>query len=162
MTEPNLRRAVRGLLIDPADRILLVRMQFEDRPEFWGLPGGGIEPGEDTIAALRRELAEETGVPEAFIGPCVWERTHTTPMPLPGLHGQHNTVHLVPCHAFEPVPQMTEQELRDEGLYELRWWTLAELAATEELLRPLTLVDLVTQVLEFGAPPEPIIVTEQD
>lgn len=40
-------------------RVLLTH-QAEPVPE-WQLPGGGIDPGESPVAALHREVAEETG-----------------------------------------------------------------------------------------------------
>lgn len=39
---------------------VLVTFQQEPKPEFQ-LPGGGIDPGESPIAALHREVYEETG-----------------------------------------------------------------------------------------------------
>lgn len=42
------------------DGSLLATHQAEPRPEFQ-LPGGGIDPGEHPIAALHREVFEETG-----------------------------------------------------------------------------------------------------
>ena len=41
------------------DKILLT-FQEEPKPEFQ-IPGGGIDPGESVIPALRREVMEETG-----------------------------------------------------------------------------------------------------
>ncbi|MER6197214.1 NUDIX domain-containing protein [Streptomyces sp. NPDC001586] len=33
-----------------------------DGPEYWTLPGGGLEAGEEPEEAVRREVAEETGL----------------------------------------------------------------------------------------------------
>ena len=47
------------------DSVLLCKMP-EDRGVFpgqWGLPGGGVEPGERIEEALKREILEELGVP---------------------------------------------------------------------------------------------------
>jgi 8-oxo-dGTP diphosphatase len=41
------------------DRILMVRHVHDGR-DYWTLPGGGIEPGEQPAAAAIRELEEET------------------------------------------------------------------------------------------------------
>ena len=73
---PRLRPAVRAVLVDGADRVLLVRFQFGERV-VWATPGGGIEPGEEVLEALRRELLEEVGLAEADIGPALWRRGRT-------------------------------------------------------------------------------------
>jgi 8-oxo-dGTP pyrophosphatase MutT (NUDIX family) len=50
------------LALDEADRILLVRQyRYAGDVVGWELPGGRIDPGEDPIEGVRRELLEETG-----------------------------------------------------------------------------------------------------
>ena len=138
-------------MIDPSDRILLIRHQFPDWIG-WLLPGGGVEQDEDHRAALLRELAEEVGPPEVFLGPPVWHRRRVSPNRRDGFDGQEETVYLVPCHDFEIAPGMTEAELKADGIVEHRWWSADELALTRESIHPFTIHELVVRVLEFGAP----------
>lgn len=64
MTPPAARLIVVPVVKDEAARVLLCRMP-PDRGVFpgqWGLPGGGVEPGERIRDALAREVFEELGV----------------------------------------------------------------------------------------------------
>lgn len=66
------RQAVKLLIFDPQDRLLLLRAA-DPASERWGWypVGGGIEPGEGVEQAAQREAAEETGLPstEPFAPP---------------------------------------------------------------------------------------------
>ena len=59
---------VRALILDDKNRFLMVKHTY--RPG-WYLPGGGVNHGETTLGAVKRELIEEAGVivntePELF------------------------------------------------------------------------------------------------
>jgi len=151
-----LRPAIRALVVDPSDRTLLVRFDFSGIT-VWAPPGGGIEPGEDPIDALHRELAEEIGLVDAEIGPVLWTRTHVTRMGR--WDGQRDSVHLVRSGFHDARPHMGWERLRAENVHELRWWTLEEIEAIPNSptfrFAPLELAMLVRHVLTAGPPEAP-------
>jgi 8-oxo-dGTP diphosphatase len=59
----GIERLVVGAVVHDGDRVLILRRSAEDDflPGIEELPSGGVEDGEDLLAALARELAEEIG-----------------------------------------------------------------------------------------------------
>jgi TDG/mug DNA glycosylase family protein len=149
-----LRQGVRALLLDPANRILLVRFEWPDK-SVWALPGGGVEAGESAETALVRELAEESGLRDVDLGPCIWTRTHWT-ADIAGYGGQTESVYLVRTDAFEPTPDWTPEQLASEGIAEQRWFTLDELEDPRLIFAPRRLHELVRELVANGPPAEPI------
>jgi TDG/mug DNA glycosylase family protein len=146
------REAVRALVLDPADRVLLVR--FDDElGRWWSTPGGGIDPGESDRDALARELVEEVGLHDFELGPLIWTREHWLVDPA-RWGGQRERHYLVRTNAFDPAPSFTSAELEAEGVHEARWFTVDELDAV--ITGPRRLAALVRALLEHGPPREPI------
>ncbi|WP_051525183.1 NUDIX domain-containing protein [Exiguobacterium artemiae] len=57
----TLYRIVVGI-VRQGDQLLLVKNQADGERAVWSLPGGVIEAGETLADALKREMAEETGL----------------------------------------------------------------------------------------------------
>jgi ADP-ribose pyrophosphatase YjhB (NUDIX family) len=151
----QIRQAVRGLLLDPSDAVLLVRFEFP-AATWWALPGGGLDDGESAEVGLRRELHEELGLTDFELGPHIWNREHIIPM-ITGHDGQLDQIHLVRVDRFEPEPMIGWERLRAENVHEIRWWNLAEIGAANDIrFAPTALFDLLTDLLMYGAPGEPI------
>ena len=82
-------------------RVVLLR---NDRDE-WELPGGRIDPGEDEVAALGREIREELGI-EAVVVPEPLDRYDFAPIP--------GTLVTIVTYACEPLVGDTALVLSDE------------------------------------------------
>jgi 8-oxo-dGTP diphosphatase len=153
----RIREAVRAIVLAPGERVLLVRFEFPNASR-WALPGGGIDPGETVHDALRRELVEELGLRDVTIGPHVWNRLHIIPFVNGLFDGQREQVHLIEVDAeFEPRPVLTWEQLRAEYVYELRWWTVAEIEAADDVVfAPRDLARHLRELLLDGPPNPPV------
>lgn len=159
MAALRIRQAVRAVLTTGDHSVLLVRFEFPTAT-IWALPGGGLDPGEDHLTALRRELDEEVGLADVEIGPHVWTREQIVEFIDGNWDGQRDRYHHVPVgERFTPTPSMSWEELRDERLHELRWWTIDEIAAATRIgvrFAPGRLGELMADLAEHGPPPAPI------
>ena len=147
----RIREAVRALVVDADQRVLLVRFEFPTATR-WALPGGGLEPGESHVDALHRELEEEVGLVGAVIGPQIWHRLHIVPFLNGKFDGQREQIYFVRCDAFEARPRLSWEQMNAEFVHELRWWTLDEIAASNAQFVPNGLHALIVAVLRDGPP----------
>ena len=153
------RPAVRALVLDPNDHVLMVRLVFP-HGAYWVLPGGGIEEGEDVLEALRRELYEETGLVDPEIGAPVWNRLHEFHLvDSEGTewHGQREVVFLVREERFGVRPSLTVDQLLAENLHEHRWWSLDDIATYDgtDVFAPRDIDVHIRAVLRHGPPAVP-------
>lgn len=154
--ESRIRRTARALLVTPEREILLVRFAVEAiGRQFWITPGGGIEGSESEREAAAREVAEETGLAGAEIGPAVWTRRVPIPWGQPPFT-QHETYFWVPTARFEPSAESIPTEVERREIEAYRWWTLGEIEASRERFAPRRIGELLRAIYERGLPPAPI------
>jgi len=149
MTAPLVRTAARVLLVDAAGRVLLFRGCDPAQREagtWWITVGGGLDAGESAREGAARELFEETGLrvaPEALGEPVHEELADFAFAGSHVLQQQEYFLLRVDAHEVDTAG-FTPLEL--EAVFEHRWWSLDELAATDEVVYPLDLVDLLTRL----------------
>lgn len=153
------RRSSRVLLLDAADRILLIRSALgTDEPErghAWFTPGGGVEPGENLAATAARELHEEIGLLAApeHLRLVAYTTGHADLGWASGLFRDDFFLHRVDAH-----------EVNTDGFTDLErshyaghhWWTIGDLTATTETIYPYELAPLVADLIAERIPETPI------
>lgn len=117
----------------------------------WIMPGGRIEPGEDDVMALNRELREETGRADFEVGPLLWIRQGTVARS-DGPLIEEERFFLVRCEHFTPDAEGLEAEERSR-LLRFRWWSLPEIQESVDAFVPRELGSLLAE-LERHGPPE--------
>jgi ADP-ribose pyrophosphatase YjhB (NUDIX family) len=144
----RLRRAGRVIVLDPDDRVLLMR--YDDGPpngRHWCTPGGGLNDGEDYPAGARRELAEETGWDDVPLGREVHERTLTMEY-ADAIVRQHERFFVARVTTTRRGLGEVAAMHASDGIAAWRWWTLAEMDATDEVIWPRELANLIRGLLD--------------
>lgn len=148
------------VVLDPRDRILLINARdprSTDGPDWWEIPGGGIDPGETSEDAVRRELWEEAGIRDAEIGRCVW--TQTVEFTFGGWHfEQDEWVHIARCDGSTQGPRGLEA-LEALAFGEQRWWSLDEVLERLPRTIPYRLPEFLPDVVAGVLPDSPLDIT---
>jgi 8-oxo-dGTP pyrophosphatase MutT (NUDIX family) len=143
----RVRQAGRVILLDPGDRVLLMR--YDDSPpngHHWSTPGGGLNRGESYPAAAARELAEETGWVDIALRDEVHRRTLL--MDYGGVPvRQHERFYLARTSQERREIRGVDAMHASDGIAAWRWWALPELDSTTEVIWPPGLAALIRQLL---------------
>ena len=139
------RRAARVLLVDAAGRTLLLHGGDPARPglRWWFTPGGGLRDGETPAEGAARELLEETGlkVAPAELGDPIWHQV--TEFSYDGRdYRQDQDFYLLRVAEWQVDTAGMDAD-EQETITEHRWWSAAELEATDEQVFPTEIGDLL-------------------
>jgi 8-oxo-dGTP pyrophosphatase MutT (NUDIX family) len=141
----------RVLMVDESDRVLLIHETLEVGGTHWLTPGGGLEDGEHPREAASREAFEETGI-EVTIAPDA-EPVLTTRRDWSWRGVEYDQIDqffFVRVPDGLPVQPRALTEIEQETLLGSRWWTVAELKVTAEILLPPDLGAVLGRLLDDG------------
>ena len=151
------RPAARVVLLDRQQRVFLINGRDpadHSKPPWLEIPGGGIDPGEDSARAVARELYEETGIEDAEIGPVVW-RQHVQ-FEFGGIHFDSNEkIHVAWCDGGEWRPRHLEF-LEAAAFSGADWWSLDELMVSTKPVLPTRMREFLPDLVAGKLPNEPI------
>ncbi len=149
---PVPRVGARMLVIDPDDRVLLIEEAGNDPAvgawHHWLTPGGGVERGEALTDAATREVIEETGLRIELPREAVPVHRQRRTWGWAGVtYDQVDHIFAARVgEAFHSAP-VALTDMERQTVAGARWWTLEEIRASEEVLIPPDLADVLERAL---------------
>jgi 8-oxo-dGTP pyrophosphatase MutT (NUDIX family) len=138
----------RVLCIDSAGRVLLIHERLEDGTTHWLTPGGGVENDEQPRDAAQREAFEETGIEivlPADVEPVLVTRRDWSWAGVDYDQVDYFFLVRVPDGTTPQPRQLTAVE--EQTWLEFRWWPVADLQASDVVVVPPNLGDVVAGLL---------------
>jgi 8-oxo-dGTP pyrophosphatase MutT (NUDIX family) len=140
------RPSSRLLIVNQDGLLLLFKFDYRDGPLagriFWATPGGGLDPDESYETAACREMLEETGVRLDDPGPQVAQRTVMMKLPDGRMVRADERYFLIRVGQLQ-VSARHWSDLERETIAAHRWWSRADLVATDELFYPENIVEML-------------------
>ncbi|MEO3743210.1 NUDIX domain-containing protein [Plantactinospora sp. B5E13] len=156
------RRSARVLVLDRAGHVLLLRCRFgdgdpgPDAAHCWLTPGGGVDEGETLAEAAARELHEEVGLrvePGALGDPVAYTTGYARMSWAEGIFRDDFFRYRVDSHLVDT----DRMEALERGYHAgHHWWSVAELATTDEVVYPLELAPLLVELCAGRIPAQPV------
>ena len=98
-----------GVVLNEKEELLVVceRYRIDNRPPFYKLPGGALEPGEHIVDSIIREVLEETGVQAQFEALSCFRHWHGY------RYGKSDIYFVCRLRALTHEIKMSEQEIEE-------------------------------------------------
>tara|TARA_R110000868_G_scaffold58025_10_gene179013 strand:- start:8470 stop:8964 length:495 start_codon:yes stop_codon:yes gene_type:complete len=154
------RKTARALLFDGAGRLLLVKMHDPAVGDadgavvphaYWVTIGGEIDAGEDVMEAVRREIAEETGLTVVRLGQAVWYAEHVLMV-----KGEPRLFQETFVLAYTDATELSREGWTAEEaqvIEHLKWWERDELFASGDTFFPSSLKENLLPLTDDLLPP---------
>ena len=145
----SIRQVGRVLIRNHAGDVFLLRGRDPgepDRPAFWFTPGGKIDPGETAQEAAARELQEEVGIAvvPAALGEVIG--TEDVTYRFNGVSYRQSGVFFALNHENPRLHAEGLTAIEAETIDMGRWWSLAQILATEETIYPENLSEMLAKL----------------
>jgi len=144
VTNVRLRISVVAVFVCDSE-VLLLHQMTPPEPDLWDLPGGGLEPSEDLMSGLKREVLEEIGLTNFQV-----KRLLTVAEAF-YLEEENQKLHKLDIiYECQATPKPTQFETSDDeeiGPNGIRWIAIPELTpdnCTSRTWKALTAAKLVT------------------
>lgn len=146
MSEDTFHLGAKALIRNKSGKVLLFQVNPAElrgkHPAYWDLVGGRVQRGETVTSALKREIIEETGIPELTVGLPLGMVLSNIRIPVEGRADVGLILSIYECRIkAEPKLELSQEHTRYE------WIEPARAAKLLAFKYPAEFCQMVTQLI---------------